>query len=49
MDQIEEALNREEFIEAAIRLYDTLNQAEKSAIFRFEKKKNYTKKDYLLD
>ena len=47
LELLDEPLNRQEFIEATIRLYDTLNQQDKNMILRFGKAN--TKGDYQLE
>lgn len=47
LEQLQEPLNRQEFVDATIRLYDTLNQHDKNLILRFGK--TQPKADYQLE
>jgi hypothetical protein len=47
LEQLQEPLNRQEFLDATIRLYDTLNQHDKNLILRFGKAQ--PKGDYQLE
>lgn len=44
LEQLQEPLNKEEFVDATNRLYETLNQHQKNLILRFNKKEK--KNDY---
>ena len=47
LDQLKEPLDKEEFVDASMRLYDTLPQSEKNMILKFDKeaKKILSEKD----
>ena len=47
LEQLQEPLNKEEFVDATNRLYETLNQHQKNLILRFNKKEK--KNDYLME
>ena len=41
LEQLEQPLDKEEFVDAAMRLYETLSQTEKNLILKFEKITNF--------
>lgn len=47
LEQLQEPLDRDEFVDATNRLYDTLPQSEKNMILRFGKKQK--EKDFELE
>lgn len=47
LEQLQEPLNKEEFVDATNRLYETLNQHQKNLILRFNKREK--KNDYLME
>jgi hypothetical protein len=47
LEQLQEPLNKEEFVDATNRLYETLNQHQKNLILRFNKREK--KADYAME